>query len=447
MNINQRLVFGILVIVLMLVGCGNLPALSSHPASEMNKPLAELATSIPTPRFGKSSNDIPRIAKSSADSPLGPQTIEDLTQGSALIIEGTVSQVGAVHIIPGTETDDLPDIFTDYRVDVSSVLKSPPGFNEQSIIIYQDGGTYNGVTQVSEDDPPYQIGEQFLFFLGDASDDPIYTAQGEKKYTAGALGRFLINSDGRLGLSGKRNQIAVDLQGQYKVVLENKIAAAIPSPFFYTRNAFERAFLIAEGIVGEPTTRSFEEDGTRYIYTDYPFQVEKVIYDEITRGKNSPRKTDVYKAAPVKKGDTITLTEFGGTANGITKRMAWSQFPKPGSRMLLFFGAQSCLHANPACPDRDQGKKKNIYFPHGDRFLITAKGQLQSVTPYFLSRLYDGRPKKQLENDLNRARDAFFKALDAKSKQLPTEAGPLAPGADPTIIPPQPPDRIPTMGP
>src|SRR5574341_1261034 len=234
-----------------------------------------------------------------------------------LIVEGTITGVRETRLLG-------PTIFTDYKVDISRVLKSYPGFADRSIIVVHDGGTYHGQTQVVKEDPPYQIGEQVLLFMRDISDDPVHTPQGQTKY--GVMvpgGRFRINPNGTLDTPATELEVAKIYRGKDKSVLEKDILARLPTVSDYVRWEVGAIFLIAEGKVGQPETRFSHDAATNDIYTLYPFAVEKVIEDKLTRAENALHKTGLFKAAPVKAGNVITVVEMGGTNQGVTKRRTW----------------------------------------------------------------------------------------------------------------------------
>lgn len=349
---------------------------------------------------------------------------DELVNSSDLIVEGTIEKIEETRVIPPL---DIPTIFTDYRLEISKVLKSYPGFDQQSIVVIQYGGTYKDTTRMMEGNDLFQVGEQVILFLRDASDDPVHTAEGETKFAVMMPGgRFTIKDDGILDTPTKDSPVADEYRGKKISDLENNIVASIPDSTYYVRNAAP-AFLIVEGIVGDPQSRLIKTEDTQSVYTVYPFQVEGIVYDALQQSQDAARKTKIYQHSPVDIGDEISVFERGGTYHDITQRWAWSWQMKPGTRMLLFLGALECGDRPVLCTQEELDSKKLAYFAGGGaRFIVNPDNTLTAVTRDFFSRLYDGVSKEKLVQDLADARASIQKELDAKQNQ-PTRTDALPP--------------------
>lgn len=413
---NRMLYYPICIIsglMIVLAGCAGSSVETSTPAEHANNSVSEMLVSWP-----RSYDDLKRLA------------------WADLIVEGSIASVQETRLLG-------PTIFTDYRVNISRVLKSYPGFADRSIIMVDLGGTYQGKTQVVKENPPYQIGEQVLLFLRDISNDPVHTPQGQTKYDVMIPGgRFRINPNGTLDADATELEVAKTYRGKEKSVLEKDILALLPTVSDYVRSEVAGSFLIVEGRVGQPETRLTRDEDTQDIYTLYPFTVDKVFEDKLTRAENALHKTNLFKAAPVKVGNVITVVEMGGTNQGVTKRRTWSQFLQPGARMFLSLGAMACGDVSargahsPLCTKQEQDTNKILYML-GDstsRFLIGLDNRYTAITQHGISRLYNGQPKERLEQDLLKAKTEIDKALEEQKKQ-PTPVPPPFPPPPPTAAP------------
>lgn len=343
--------------------------------------------------------------------------LDDIVKSSDIIVEGTISDIKDTRAIPPLQT---PSIFTDFKLNVAKVLKSYPGFNESSIVIIQMGGTYQDITHITEGDDLFQVGEQVLLFLRDASDDPVQTPNRDTKFAVLMPGgRFTIKENQLLDTPTKDSPVADQYRGKGVAVLENDIAASLPDSMYYVENA-AHASLIVEGKVGDPESRLVELDDTQSVYTVYPFKVENIIYDDLESTKNAAHKSKVYQHLPVSVGDDITIFERGGIYKDIVQRWAWSWEMKSGSRMLLFLGILDCGNRPILCTQEEMDSNKAPYFAGGGaRFLVNPDSTLTAITRDFFSRLYDGNTKDKLIHDLEDARINIQSDLDAKQKGVP----------------------------
>lgn len=376
---------------------------------------------------------------------MSPNTLEDLVWSADLVIEGTITG------IQETWLEYEHDIFTDYKVDVSKVLKSSPGFADRSVIIKHFGGTYQGRTQIMREDEPYQVGQKMLLFLKDISVFPGQTRAGEKKYSVMMPGgRFHIQPDGKLDTPTKNLAVADTYRGKDKSVLEKDIQIRIPTTADYLQRAVEGSFLIAEGTVGQVQKTWMSMEGVtpeqlaelkargqlpELAYTFYSFTVDQILEDKLERYKDAPRKTPLYKSSPVHVSEVITVLEPGGTYEGITQRRTLIPFLKPGDRMLLFLNAIGCGERLSICSQAEQDTNKVLYILGDltDRFLIGLDNRLTALTPGVISRSYDNQPKSRLEQDIIAAQVKWEKRLEELKKQ-PTSVPPAFP-PPPTAAP------------
>lgn len=356
----------------------------------------------------------------------------ELTYYADLIVEGTITRILETRLLPPTES---PVIFTDYQLNISKLLKSPPGFALDSVTVVQPGGSNGSVTQIYKGNEPFELGEQVVLFLKDVSDDPVHTSEGEVKYSVLMNGgRFKFDVTGILSSAAQGNSVAEKYRNKNKAILENDVLASLPDKSVYIRQALG-AFLIVEGTIGKPTSRLVVQEDTQSVFTVYPFRVEHVIYDALVQAQNLPRKPNLYDHTPVNEGDLITIFERGGTYENITQRWAWSWGMSPKSRMLLFLGAFDCGNKPDVCTQQEMNNKKAMYFAGGgERFLITEDNTLSTVTRTFFSQLYDGKPKEQLERDLVEARMKLDVENEAKKNQ-PSQPSDMPTPPLPTIIP------------
>ncbi len=288
---------------------------------------------------------------------------------SDLIIEGTVERI----IRSGTKQPaEYPTIETDYVVKINRVLKSYPGFEKDSIVVSQWGGTWNGITQIFEDDEPYQMGEQVLLFLH----------EGETVY--GAMipgGRFKINADGTLESPVKHLglDIVKSYHGKPKAELEEAILNSLPDETDYLGMLYP-AFLIAEGIVSDAGTRLQEGEDTQLVYTVYSFRVQRVLYDELKATQAYSHKPEKYQKTPIKKGNVITIFELGGTYGDITRTRVSPEVMSSGSKMLLFLGGFACAERPGLCTQEEQDSGHAMYIANDPgRFMIDTDKNLKSL--------------------------------------------------------------------
>lgn len=379
-------------------------------------------------------------------------TLEDLIWGADLIIEGTVNSIQETQLENQIENIFPGNIYTDYKIAVSKILKSNSSFADQSVIIKHLGGTYQGKTQMMKEDEPYLVGQKVLLFLRDISMFPGQVHAGEKKYSVIMPGgRFHVQSDGKLDTPTKHLAVADTYRGKDKSILERDIQTRIPTTADYLQTAVEGSFLIAEGTVGQVqktwmsmqgvTPEQLAELKTRgqlpeLVYTFYSFTVDQILEDKLARYKDAPRKTPLYKGSPVKAGDVITVLEMGGTYDGITQRRTLVPFLKPGDRMLLFLGAfGACGERLAICTQAEQDANKVLYLLGDltDRFLIGSDNRLTTLTPGVISRSYNNQIKSRLEQDIATAQAKWEKKLEEQRKQ-PTPVPPSFP-PPPTAAP------------
>ena len=431
--VNKIVLYAIGVILLLFVFTNCMNSSQVTPISSKKPAKEKIARSVKTPEITETRVDKSQQKVTVIKAKWGKNyNFDELLIHSDLIVEGTISAIQQTRALPPTES---PVIFTDYELKISRVLKNPPGFSDASIIVAQSGGTLDSVTQVFEGNEPFTLGENVLLFLKDISDDPIHTPEGHTKYSVLLNGgRFKIDSDDKLETLTKGNPVYDGYRGKNKGALESDIFASLPEPSAYAKKS-ANAFLIVEGTVGEPSSRLVEEEDTQSVFTVYPFEVEHVIYDELVTAQNAARKTRIYEHVPVNEGDVITIFERGGVYKDIVQRWAWSWGMKSGSRMVLFLGAFDCGDKPLVCTEQELNSDKAMYLAAGgERFLIESDNTLKAVTRNFISRLYDGKSKGVLEQDLITARVQLDAEMEAKMNQ-PMQPTEFPPPPLPTIIP------------
>lgn len=322
---------------------------------------------------------------------------------SDLIIEGTVEDI----IGSRTDEPEYPTITTDYSVKINRVLKSYPGFEKDSIVVSQWGGTWNGITQIFEDDEPYQVGEQVLLFL----------REGETAYSAMIPGgRFKINADGILESPIKHLglDIVENYHGKPKVELEEAILNSLPDETDYLGMLYP-AFLIAEGIVSDAGTRLQEGEDTQLVYTVYSFRVQRVLHDELKLTQTYSFKPEKYQKTPIKKGDIITIFELGGTYGDIARTRVSPLIMSSGSKLLLFLGGFACSERPGLCTPEEQDSGYAMYTANDPgRFMIDSDKNLKSLaTRGWIKRFYGGQKQTKLEKDLVQVKEKWQAKQDA----------------------------------
>lgn len=375
-------------------------------------------------------------------------TLEDLVWGADLIIVGTIAGIQETRVENRIENIFAGNIYTDYKVDVSKVLKTYPGFTDRSVIVKHQGGTYQGRTQVVSEDEPYQIGQKVILFLRDISIFPGQTRLGEKKYSVLMPGgRFHIKQDGKLDTPTQHLAVAEVYRGKDIATVEKDVLSRLPAISDYLQREVEGSFLIVEGTVGQVLKTYMNADVTPQemaqskargelpdlVYTFYAFTVDKVLEDKLVGAKDYPHKTALYKGAPVSGGNVITVLQMGGTYEGITQRRTLVPFLKPGDKMLLFLGAIGCGEGSPLCTKAEQEANKVLYMlgDLSDRFLVGSDNRLTTLTPGPVSRFYNGQAKSRLEQDIAAAKVNWEKALEElKKRPIPI------PPPFPTPVPP-----------
>lgn len=360
-------------------------------------------------------------------------TLDQLIWGADLIVEGTVAGIQETRLEHQIENTFAGEIYTDYKVDVSRVLKAYPGFTGKSVVVRHRGGTHQGRTQVVLEDEPYRAGEKVLLFLRDLSVFPGLTRPGEMKYSVMMPGgRFQLKPDGKLDTPTKNLAVAETYRGKDQSALEKDVLARLPTPLDYLQRDVETTFLIVEGKVGpvQKTWMSMEDvtpeqlavskargQLPELVYTFYTFAVDKVLHDELVRAQGYKPKTGLYKGSPVKVGDVITVVETGGTYEGITQRETLIPFLKPGDKMFLFLGGIGCGDRLSICTQAEQDVNKILYTIGGPRFLLGADNRLGATSFGSTSRTYTGQPAGKLEQDIAAAKAKYEKALEEKQRQ------------------------------
>lgn len=342
-------------------------------------------------------------------------TFEELVNSADLIVRGTIESLEATRALPPL---DSQIIFTDYRLNISDILKSYPGFHEQSITVTQYGGTFEGVTSILDGDEPFQIGEEVFLFLRDVSDDPIHTVKGESKFSVMLPGgRFKVSEEETLQPTYQDSDVAQAYDGKSAMDLENDIRASLPDLANYSRNAVT-AFLIVEGVVGDPISTLLKVEDTQSIYTVYPLQVEAVIQDQRNYSHNVIGKTSIYQHEPVKPGEKIFVMERGGKYGELEQRWAWSQGMQPGTRVFLFLAANECNLFVEVCSQAGIDSTNLLYLAWGGaRFEIATDDTLVATTRDFFSQIYNGVQKQILVQDLAVAKEMNQAALDDLQNQ------------------------------
>ncbi len=393
-------------------------------------------------------NDVQVFAASWANA----NTLDGLVWGADLIIEGTITGIQETRLENRIENISFGDIYTDYKVDVSKILKSYPGFADRSVVIKHFGGTYQGKTQMTEEDEPYQIGQKVVLFLKNITMFPGQTRPGETKYSVMMPGgRFHVKQDGKLDTPTTKLQVADTYRGKDISSLEKDIQTRLPTTADYLQRAVEGSFLIVEGTVGQVQKTWMSTEGVtpeqmaelkargelpELVYTFYSFAVDQVLEDKLARYKDAPRKISLYKGSPVRAGDAITVLEMGGTYEGITQRRTLVPFLKPGEKMLLFLGVfGACGERLAVCTQAEQEANKVLYMLGDltDRFLIGSDNRLTTLTPGAISRSYNSQAKSRLEQDIAVAKAKWEKAMEDQKKQPTPEPRPFPP--PPTAAP------------
>ncbi len=378
-------------------------------------------------------------------------SFEELVWNADLIIEGTIAGIQETRLEHQIENVSAGEIYTDYKVDISMVLKAYPGFLDRSVVIKHFGGTYQGRTQVVHEDEPYQSGEKVFLFLRDISIFPGQTRPDEIKYSVLMPGgRFRIMTDGKLDTPTKNFPVAETFRGKDKSILEKDILTRLPTPPDYLQREVERSSLIVEGTVGQVQNTFTRPDLTpeqiaqakvrgelQYlVYTSYAFTVDQVLEDKLARYQDHPYWVSVYQSTPVNTGDVIALVESGGTYEGSTLGRTSVPFLKPGDKMFLFLSATACGQRYLICNWAEQEANKILYMPGSNRFIIGSDHRLITLTPGPISRFYTGQAKSQLEQDIAAAKVNWEKALE-EEKNRPTPLPPPFP-PPPTPVPPTP---------
>jgi hypothetical protein len=358
--------------------------------------------------------------------------LDSLVREADLIAEVSILGIKETRNVGGSP-------YTDYKADISRVIKGPTGFADPSIILIQHGGTLQGKTVVTKEDGLFNIGAKLLLFLRDMSNNPVHSPNREKKFmTLMPGGRFQIKPDGKLDTPTTRLAVADNYRGRDKSALEKDIQAKMPTLPDYLQSAVRASFLIVEGRVtslletrlvsAEATAEEMAQAKARSelagsVYTFYNFTVDRVLEDKIARYKGDPHKPPKYNRPPVAEGQVITVLEMGGTYQGITQRRTWSQFLQPGSKMLLFLNAIACDSGIVACNKSEQETHRLFYLleDNSDRFTIGSDSRLSAVTQGPISRSYHAQAKEKLETDIATEKGKLDKALaDTKSVPLPT---------------------------
>ncbi len=140
-----KMLWILIVLAVLLISCTN-PAGQGTitPVGATNGPIVSQPKPTPIP-----TNNVEQVLPSWAR----PYDLESLTWEADLIIEGTVVGIQETRAVSTA-------IYTDYRVDISRVLKSYPSFRLPSVVVVQLGGSFQGNTQIVEGDEPYQVGDK-----------------------------------------------------------------------------------------------------------------------------------------------------------------------------------------------------------------------------------------------------------------------------------------------
>lgn len=415
---NNRFILAALILVFVLTGCAT--RLAQKPGSRSSTHSNPLAHSSARENF-KPTTDRTALQNNeamtgSASRPVAYEFAQ-LVLYSDLIIEGQVEQGIETR---NERTEDSPDITTDYSIKLTSVLKSEPGFQLDSIVVSQNGGTWDRKTWIMEDDIPYQVGEQVLLFL----------AKGESSY--GALvpgGRFKINDDGTLDALVK--EPILDIQKKYhgksKIELEEAILGSLPTDTDYLATLFP-GFLIAEGVIKEAGTRLQADEDSPVVYTAYSFEVTRILYDDLVATKDFSFKSGRFTKNAIARGDVITVLEWGGTSGDLVRPRA-SPNPMPsGATMLLFLSGFACEERPRLCTPEEQASGHAVYLA-GDpgRFVLDTDKKLSSLaTRGWIPRIYNGQPLEKLEQDLEQVK-AEWAARTVPVQEVPLSTADMPP--------------------
>ncbi|HET7090909.1 MAG TPA: hypothetical protein VFL17_19945, partial [Anaerolineae bacterium] len=156
--------------------------------------------------------------------PTRDEALQNAVNAADLVIEGMIQGIGEAHFVNAMEKPQewidqmlaegkMPGlVLTDYTIVIDKVLSDKriyyprffPNYEPiepgQTIIVTRQGGTYQGVTQIEEPGPPFEIGSrEVLFLVGFSLTNYDIPDDGQIRYSTDSLrGRLLIGPDGRL---------------------------------------------------------------------------------------------------------------------------------------------------------------------------------------------------------------------------------------------------------
>lgn len=111
----------------------------------------------------------------------GYLSIDELYQDADLVVEGMV-----VAKEPTKKIDDL--LFTDRKVRISKVFKNTTAVKKNEIYVRQNGGRFDGVEYMVEDEVQYEPDKRYMLFLR-LADNGLFVALN------GPQAQFLIQND------------------------------------------------------------------------------------------------------------------------------------------------------------------------------------------------------------------------------------------------------------
>ena len=101
--------------------------------------------------------------------PLLPRTVEVLVARSDLVVEGIVTNIFGSYL---NGPDSMSLISTDAEISIRSVLTTAGSRDRGRVTVRLSGGTVGKVNEIVKDQPPFEVGEEYVLFLERISEAP-----------------------------------------------------------------------------------------------------------------------------------------------------------------------------------------------------------------------------------------------------------------------------------
>lgn len=207
---------------------------------------------------GPASSAVAETASNSDIQEIRPQglvaymSLDDLKDDACLVVAGTIIGVSEPYQIQAIDADMIWH-YTDYYLKPSNVLRGEWD-SDEAITIRTRGGLIDNINFIYDVEPEYQIGEEYIVFLGSSADDGIFRTEDDTYRTCGLYqGCYRKTGD---GIYQDKNEKTITLDA----FITEMLAYNEHNPVDMEKYTEERLQNLEEQLAGEHITQKEYDD-------------------------------------------------------------------------------------------------------------------------------------------------------------------------------------------